>query len=313
MTKTLLLLISFTLLTFTNLSAKEQPLYSQAYGKKSDPAMLFIHGGPGYNSVSFELSTAQALADKGFYVIVYDQRGGGRSAEMKKSKYTFAEAFSDINTILKKYKVKKTNIIGHSWGGTLALKYATKFPNKVDKVILADSPLAYQETFKTIIRKCRAKYTAEKSPNLQYIVMLENMDTTSLDYSSYCFMSAMQCGLYQPKVQSEGAKKIYQEMTNSPDAKYLSDMTREPVSGFYANEKYTALDMRIDIDKLAAKNKVFGIYGAEDGLFDEAQLGEFKNRIGGESFTIVQGASHNVFIDQHEKFIDLVARYMSSE
>lgn len=312
MTKTILLLITAVLFSFSNLTLEAQELYSKAYGKKSDPVILFLHGGPGYNSVSFELSTAQLLADKGFYVIVYDQRGGGRSTEMKDSKYTLDEAFQDLNKVLKEHGVKKISIMGHSWGGTLGLHYAMKFPDKVEKFIMVDSPLSYQESFKVIIRSCKEKYTAEKSPNLQYIKMLEVMDTTKLEYSSYCFMNAMQAGLYQPKNQSPESQKIYQELMKMPDAQLISNMTQEPVQGFYTNEKYTMLDMTSMIEKLAKKGKIYGIYGAEDGLFDEAQYSKFQELMGEDNFTIVDDASHTVFIDQREKFIDLVVWYMSN-
>lgn len=311
--KKTILIISAVLFTFFSTVANAQEIYSKAYGDKTKPALLFMHGGPGYNSVSFELSTAQKLADEGYYVIVYDQRGGGRSKDVADSKYTFEEAFADINTILSKYGVKKTSILGHSWGGTLGLQYAMKYPDKVNKFIMVDSPLSYQKSFKTIIKRCKEKYTTEKSPNLQYILMLEKMDTTTLEYSSYCFMNAMQCGLYQPKNQSPESKELYQELSKSPEAKYMSDMTREPVTGFFTNEKYTMMDMSDEIKKLAAKNKIFGIFGADDGLFDEAQYNEFKQLMGEDNFSIVPDASHSVFIDQREKFIDLVEWYMSGE
>lgn len=313
MTKTLLFLIITAVFTLSSINSYAQEIYSKAYGEKSDPAILFMHGGPGYNSVSFELSTAQLLADKGFYVIVFDQRGGGRSKELKGSYFNFKEAFEDINNILKKHGVKKASIMGHSWGGTLGLHYAMKYPNKVEKFIIVDSPLSYQESFKVIIRRCKEKYTAEKSPNLQYINMLEVMDTTKLEYATYCFMNAMQAGLYQPKNQSPESKKIFQEVMKMPDANLISDMTREPVMGFYTNENYTMLDMTSMIKKLAMKNKIYGIYGAEDGLFDEAQYSKFEELMGEDNFSIIQDASHSVFIDQREKFIDLVVWYMSGE
>lgn len=308
-----LLILAAILFTLFSTQANAQEIYSKAYGEKSNPALLFMHGGPGYNSVSFELSTAQLLAEKGFYVIVYDQRGGGRSKELNDSKYTLDEAFNDINNVMKKHGVQKTSIMGHSWGGTLGLHYAMKYPNKVEKFIMVDSPLSYQESFKVIIKRCKEKYSDEKSPNLQYILMLEKMDTTSLEYSSYCFINAMQCGLYSPKNQSPESQKLYQELSKLPEAKYMSDMTREPVMGFYTNEKYTLMNMTPMIENLASKGKIYGIYGAEDGLFDEAQFEKFKKLMGEDNFSKIENASHSVFIDQREQFVDLISWYMSNE
>lgn len=60
-------------------SQKLDGLYISTYGDKSNSAAIFIHGGPGYDSQDFEITTAELLASKGFYVVVYDQRGQGRS------------------------------------------------------------------------------------------------------------------------------------------------------------------------------------------------------------------------------------------
>ncbi|MDR0262347.1 MAG: alpha/beta hydrolase [Sphingobacterium sp.] len=56
-------------------------IYSKSYGQRKDPAIIFIQGGPSGNSTLFAGTTAETLASKGFYVIVYDRRGEGRSID----------------------------------------------------------------------------------------------------------------------------------------------------------------------------------------------------------------------------------------
>ena len=67
----------------------------------------------------FEGTTAQKLAEKGFYVIAYDRRGEGRSADPE-AKFTYDEAFQDLNAIYKKYNLKKATLLAHSFGGLVA-------------------------------------------------------------------------------------------------------------------------------------------------------------------------------------------------
>jgi proline iminopeptidase len=74
----MLLLIT---LFFTLFSAHGQTIYSKAFGNKNNKPIIFIHGGPSGNAVQFEATTAPKLAERGFYVIVYDRRGEGRSAD----------------------------------------------------------------------------------------------------------------------------------------------------------------------------------------------------------------------------------------
>src|SRR5262245_18657164 len=101
-------IFALILLTTSSIgSLAASPVYSNAYGKKSDPAVIFIHGGPGYNCYSFELSTAQKLADRGFYVIVYDQRGCGRSGKDSSAKFTREESSADLLSVFEKYELKQ--------------------------------------------------------------------------------------------------------------------------------------------------------------------------------------------------------------
>jgi len=83
------------------------------------------------------------------------------------------------------------------------------------------------------------------------------------------------------------------------------------VQGFYKNEHYTTLNLTKDIETCKREGvKFFGIYGSDDGLFDMAQLNNLKTLIGDKNFIIVPDASHNVFIDQREIFLDTFAKYI---
>lgn len=307
--KTLRLHLIFLL--FCQISYGQDSFYTKAYGSESNPAVIFLHGGPGYNAFSFEFSTAQELADNGFYVIIYDQRGCGRTKSDTNSLFTFEEAFADLSEIYTKYNVQTATLIGHSFGGTLGILYATNYPEKVDNLILVGSPLSYQMTFKHIISTCKKIYAENSSPQLQYIEMLEKMDSTSLEYSSYCFMHAMTNGFYKAKNPSEKSTIIYDSLRNNSKASYLSNMTREPVSGFFEKEHYTTLDLSSNLTELKEKIKVFGIYGQEDGLFDSEQITLLQTILGADNFTLVENASHSVFIDQQDFFISQIGKYIS--
>ena len=125
--------------------AAAQDLYSKAYGNPKHTPLLFLHGGPGYNSVNFEVTTAQKLADKGYYVIVYDRRGEGRSEDVK-GMFNFKETFQDIDNILTKYQISKATLIGHSFGGVIAPLYAEKHPDKVTSIVLVSAPVNLQSS-----------------------------------------------------------------------------------------------------------------------------------------------------------------------
>lgn len=305
--------IFLLILLMAAISVSAQELYVKTFGKTSDQPILFLHGGPGYNAAGFEISTAQKLADEGFFVIVYDRRGEGRSTD-KAAKFNYSESFADIDQICQKYKIRKVNLMGHSFGGILAVMYAEKNPEKVGSVLLVSAPVSLQESFKTIQNASRKIYEAKgDKTSLDYLDVLDKMDHSSMQYATFTFMHAMQNGFYQPKNATPEAKAIYAAMAADPNFKYVQEMSREAPMGFWTSEKYTTLDLTSNIKNLKTKKvKVFGIYGKEDGLYSPEQVAALSAIIGNENTIYLDGASHNVFIDQQPQFLSAVKKFLKS-
>ena len=108
------------------------------HGAKGAPPLLFLHGGPGYNSYSFEAQAGAAL-EKKVQVIYLDQRGSGRSERPWRGEYSIAALVDDIEALRKTLGVDRLALLGHSFGGTLALEYAAKYPGHVAKMVLVSA------------------------------------------------------------------------------------------------------------------------------------------------------------------------------
>ncbi|WP_047419527.1 alpha/beta hydrolase [Cellulophaga sp. Hel_I_12] len=307
--KNTILLFALLVATF---SANSQTIYSKAYGNSNDKPLIYLHGGPGFNAAGFEVTTAQKLAENGFYVIAYDRRGEGRSLE-KNAAFTFNETFEDLNLIYDTFNITSATLVGHSFGGIIATLYAEKYPNKVKAVVLVSAPLSTQESFSTVLNSSKAIYFSKKDTvNLNYIKILENMDKSTLEYSSYCFGHAMQNGFYYPKAPTKEAVDIYSRFkTDTLLVQYGSQMTYEAPQGFWRNEKYTTLDIKENL-RTVLKNStpIFGLYGKDDGLFSEVQITEIGSLIGKEKLEYMENCSHNLFIDQQTKFINALKNWI---
>jgi proline iminopeptidase len=108
------------------------------HGAKGAPPLLFLHGGPGYNSYSFEAQAGAALEQK-LQVIYLDQRGSGRSERPWRGEYSIAALVDDIEALRRTLGVDKLALMGHSFGGTLALEYAARYPGHVAKMVLVSA------------------------------------------------------------------------------------------------------------------------------------------------------------------------------
>lgn len=292
--------------TFVLAILNGQELYIKSYGEPGNIPLIYLHGGPGYNSVNFEASTAERLSKEGYFVIVYDRRGEGRSA-IAPAKFNFEESISDLLSIYERHNLTKANLLGHSFGGILATKFAEVHPEKVKSVLFVGAPVSLQQSFKNIIKRSREIYTEKgDSLNLYYMAMLGAMDKASLEYSSYCFAHAMQNGFYSPKELNDEAKSIYAALgKDSAVMKYVSQMTYEGPKGFWKNEKYTSIELAENMKNLIIKGIPFyGMYGKEDGLYSSEQVAEFGLIAGENHLKYYDNCSHSVFVDQQSAFID---------
>ena len=281
---------------------QKESTYVKEFGDPEDPVVIYLHGGPGYNSFGFENSVAQSLADRGYRVIVFDQAGTGRSKEVE-TEYSFQAFNQQLLHLYKEMKVTNAVLLGHSFGGIQAVSFAEANPERVSKLILMSTPLSFQNVYRTIIKSCREVYQSRKEQDqLAYLELLESMDTASLEYSTYSLLHAMNCGLYSPNELTTEAAKIYQELRKKPEAHLLTENNPNAVIGYYKSEAFTTLDIQEKLRGMDCSVKV--ILGIEDGLFDESHIQQWMQAVGEENLRVISGAGHNVFIDQREAFLN---------
>lgn len=297
------------LFTLSTIIGNCQSLYIQTFGDKDAEPIIFLHGGPGYNCANFEATTAQKLSEKGFFVIVYDRRGEGRSVDAK-AKFSFEETFNDINSIYESYGFTSASFIAHSFGGIVGALYAQKYPKKIKTLFLVSAPVSLQESFRHILKKCEEIYSAKNdSSNVQLVHSIEKMDTASIQYSSSCFMQAMKNNFYSPKNRTEESKIIFNNLKSDSLYKYAGAMTIPAPLGFWKNENYTTIDLTNSIKDLVLKKiKVIGLYGKDDGLYSPEQVSNLGNIINKENLFYYDNCSHNVFIDRQGEFLEEVSK-----
>lgn len=109
-------------------------LYYETIGNPTGMPFIFIHGGPGYGFFEVDKRFFDPLHH---FAILYDQRGAGRSKPFGcVDDNTTQHQVEDILTILKYFDLSKVNIFGGSWGSTLALLFAMKYPDNVGHMVL---------------------------------------------------------------------------------------------------------------------------------------------------------------------------------
>ncbi|VEU73211.1 Proline iminopeptidase (plasmid) [Mycoplasmopsis gallopavonis] len=118
-------------------------IYYEVSGNPNGLPILYLHGGPGG---SFSPQTRQLFDPSIYKIILFDQRGAGKSlpfAELKNN--TTFYLVSDIEKLREHLKIDQWVIFGGSWGTTLGLVYAINHPQKVLAMLLRGVFLAREE------------------------------------------------------------------------------------------------------------------------------------------------------------------------
>ncbi|HXV78167.1 MAG TPA: prolyl aminopeptidase [Candidatus Polarisedimenticolaceae bacterium] len=110
-------------------------LYWETIGNRQGIPVIVLHGGPG-GSASPE--TRRLFDPERFFVLLFDQRGAYRSRPQGEWRdNTTAHLVEDINRLRDHVGLTGPVLLfGGSWGATLALAYAEKYPERVNGLVL---------------------------------------------------------------------------------------------------------------------------------------------------------------------------------
>lgn len=131
-------------------------LYYELAGNPKGKPVFFLHGGPGGG---FSKKSKRFFNPKKFNIVLHDQRGSGKSkpfASLKNN--TTQKLVEDIKTLANHLGIKKFFLFGGSWGSTLALAYAIKYPETVAGMVLRGIYLPSREENEYFTYQARDKF-----------------------------------------------------------------------------------------------------------------------------------------------------------
>jgi proline iminopeptidase len=121
--------------------------------------LIVCHGGPGLWDMFGSL--ADSLAGE-VRMIRWDQRGCGRSD--RRGPYNVARSVADLDAVRAGYGLDRAAVLGHSWGATLALRYALDHPDRVSALIYMSGTGLGWDWYEPFHRTCRSTGTASSGP-----------------------------------------------------------------------------------------------------------------------------------------------------
>ncbi|HEY5920883.1 MAG TPA: alpha/beta hydrolase [Kofleriaceae bacterium] len=103
-------------------------LHAEAFGDPAAPLIIVLHGGPGSDYRA--MLPLRALADDGYRVVFWDQRGTGLSQRHDSSTYALPGYLEDLRLVIEHYTTTPDQpimFIGQSWGAMFATWFINEY------------------------------------------------------------------------------------------------------------------------------------------------------------------------------------------
>lgn len=127
-----------TALTFVTVGKTKLHYVDSGSGR----AVVMIHGNAG-DLHDFEFGTMDLLT-RNYHVIAFDLPGHGLSKMERQAKGTIQEQAIILHQALNALRIKDPILVGHSWGGAIALAYALLYAHDISALVLL-APAAYSD------------------------------------------------------------------------------------------------------------------------------------------------------------------------
>jgi pimeloyl-ACP methyl ester carboxylesterase len=167
-------------------------MYYEVHGE-GKPIVL-LHGS--YMSIPLNWSDMIPQLAKNHKIIAVELQGHGRTADTDRP-FTYTTLADDIAALLKQLKVDKTDILGYSFGATVGLQFAIKYPALTNKLVFISSVYkldgwikAARDLFPTIVPEffehtpLKTQYDSlapDKGHWKQFVNKLTKFDATPFD------------------------------------------------------------------------------------------------------------------------------------
>lgn len=277
----------------TTFNAPGATIYYEVFG--SGTPLFIAGGGPGFDHNYLHVSDAWDTLAQTRRIVMWDQRGTGRSGPLKPGQScTLADQINDLDALRAHLGFDKIDLLGHSWGGVLAMAYAARFPQHIIHLAIVDSG-------------------APRVSDTLFLFDDVYPDVTAKE-NSYSFTSEL--GEKDSEAAREAATDLYESMLfYSPEHRdeFLKAMANDK-EYYEVNHAVNSDVERYDLNPEIIKFRFPTIVMC--GRFDMnvAPVVAYKihKAIPGSKFVVFEKSGHLPFFEEPEKFVQTLNDFLSS-
>ena len=259
---------------------------------ESDRVSIYLSDGPGRTPYDWMLTLAEHL--RPFLDVAYlDQRGAGRSVLPASGMLSLDAFVDDIEMVRQDTGADRIVLIGHSWGGYLALTYASRYPERVDALIL----LAPIPSYQRVAREATVSLVRRSAGSIPLDYLVDGVDSPA-EWQALGSLAA-DLGLYGSDLLEVEAVRLrayghYVDTALLPRGLRLDNRAVLPV--LIARDDLLHRDSLADMSSAELDYDVLMIRGQRDALISSDVLLELQGIMGGEIIQI-SDSGHYLYLD----------------
>jgi proline iminopeptidase len=249
--------------------------------------LIIVAGGPGSDTRYMRVGGALDELAKHRTVIFYDQRGIGRSADVDGTE-TIDQFVEDIEAVRQAVGAPAIDLLGHSFGGYLAIAYTAKHPDHVRGLIFVASPppkIADVVQLMDQVYPDRIEAWREKRPTL-------NRNTIGSDIALYLTMEFVDQRKMKEYIAALSNYRFNFDVNN--------DLRRE-----MATQDYWAQAREF-------QQRALIINGRNDAIVPPANAWALHKALHNSSLEIMEGTGHSPHFEKPAAFLAIVTPFLES-
>ncbi|KFN01942.1 alpha/beta hydrolase [Bacillus clarus] len=290
------------------INVRGKKLYVETHGAPENKSVLYLHGGPGESCYDFSFHQVERLKGS-FYFITLDQRGVCRSEGITEAEsFGLRDFIEDCEELRKILQIKQWSVIGHSFGGFLALLYVSMYPNSIDKIIFEGPTFDFALTSRALLKKTGillGKYGKEEEAK-ECIAFATSNATSEELLEAYIRLSGE---------LEENRMEIYNTIEDETDYSVYSDEEWEE----FSNRSQVHFDrLKVEgachtslLSKLKdVKSPMLLIVGKHDVVTCEKQMQAFNRDVQDGKIIVFEESGHTPHYEAADQFAETVLRFL---
>ncbi len=275
-------------------------VWTKCFGNNPKIKILLLNGGPGLTHEYFECFE-NFLPAEGIEFIYYDQLGCGNSANPKDTTLwelsRFVEEVEQVRTAL---NLNKDNfyLLGHSWGGILAMQYALKYQNNLKGLIISNMMSSCPEYGKY------AQDVLAKQMNPQVLDTIRKLEAKG-DFSNPKYMALLMPNFYAEHIcripLAEWPEPVTRSLAKVNNSLYV---TMQGPSEFGIAGNLVNWDVKKELSKISVPTLTIG---AKHDTMDPEHMKWMSTQVQHGTYLYCANGSHmSLYDDQQTYFTGLI-------